>query len=445
MNEQWRTKMREKLDGHRQAAPLLSWDEVECRAAMVEKSAKAAAWGRRAMAAAAVVIFLCGVAATLLLLNDGQNAQQMANLERHYAPQHNTTKLANSSTNAVAHNVDTKQGAPTSNIASGDNMQNYYASGNRNIVTQSPGEGTNLCAAVTENSRQTANPPQRNIETTTDTKQQTIDYTSKNSTDNAPQEQQTTRTQPKRTENLPVGLPRTTAKPSKGGGAWLAKAYVSGGAVGTNNSEMQRPTLATARTYGAPADEAARNSEYVRLDDASPAVETKAHHRQPLRVGAAVRYALSNRWSIDAGLTYARHRSDITRKMGNVVNETQQTLHYLGVPLNVNYRIAGNRRFNVYAAAGVMGEKLLKGKRKTVTQSEDMPDDVQTESVKESRAQFSVNAALGAEYKIDDRLSVFAEPGISHYFKNGSDLSSIYKERPTNFNLNVGLRFCVNK
>ena len=225
----------------------------------------------------------------------------------------------------------------------------------------------------------------------------------------------------------------------------MAKAYVSGGAMGANNSQMQRPMLATAHTYGAPFDEEIRNGEYVRLENTSPAVETKAHHRQPFRVGAAVRYALNNRWSIDAGLTYARHRSDITRKMGNVVNETQQTLHYLGVPLNVNYRIVGNRRFNVYAAAGVTGEKLLKGKRKTVTQNEDMPDDVQTESVKENRAQFSVNAAIGAEYKIDDRLSVFAEPGISHYFDNGSELSSIYKERPTNFNLNVGLRFCVNK
>ena len=445
MNEQWRTNMREKLDGHRQAAPLLSWDEVERRAAAVEKSAKVAAWGRRAMAAAAVVICLCGVAATLLLLNNGQNAQQVANLERHYAPQHNTTKLADNAINAAAHNVETKQGVPTSNIASGDNMQNYYASGNRNIVTQAPGDGTNLYAAVTENSQQTANSPQRDIETTTDTKQQTIDYTSKNSTDNAPQGQQTTRKLPHRTESLPAGFTPNSAKPIRAGGAWMAKAYVSGGAVGTNNSEMQRPTLATARTYGAPSDEETRNSEYVRLDDASPAVETKAHHRQPLRVGAAVRYALSKRWSIDAGLTYARHRSDITRKMGNVVNETQQTLHYLGVPLSVNYRIAGNRRFNVYAAAGVMGEKLLKGKRKTVTQYEDMPDELQTESVKENRAQLSVNAAIGAEYKIDDRLSVFAEPGISHYFKNGSDLSSIYKERPTNFNLNVGLRFCVNK
>mgnify|MGYP001641550279 FL=1 len=442
MNEQWRTNMREKLDGHRQAAPLLSWDEVERRAAAVEKSAKVAAWGRRAMAAAAVVICLCGVAATLLLLNNGQNAQQVANLERHYAPQHNTTNLANN-TNAAGHYTETRQGTNTNNMAGSYNKANYYACGNRNNVNTS--HATNLYAAVPDEYQQKATQPQTNIETTTDTKQQITDYTSKNSTDNAPRGKQTTTTQPKRTENLPVGVTQTTTKPAKVAGTWMAKAYVSGGALGANNSQMQHPTLATARTYGETADEAARNSEYVRLDNASPTVETKAHHRQPLRVGAAVRYALNNRWSIDAGLTYARHRSDITRKMGNVASETQQTLHYLGVPLNVNYRIAGNRRFNVYAAAGVMGEKLLKGKRKTVAQYEDMPDDVQTESVKESRAQLSVNAAIGAEYKIDDRLSVFAEPGISHYFDNGSELSSIYKERPTNFNLNVGLRFCVNR
>ena len=441
MNEQWRTNMREKLDGHRQAAPLLSWDEVERRAAAAEKSAKVAAWGRRAMAAAAVVIFLCGVGATLLLLNDGQNAQQVANLERHYAPQHNTTKPADNGTNAVAHNINAEKGTRTANTAGSDNTQYYYANDNRNIVNQE----TNLYAAVPANNQQKASQPQANIETTTDTQQSITDYTSKNSTDKAPQGQQTTRTQPNRTESLPAKLPRNTAKPTRVGGAWMAKAYVSGGAMGANNSQMQRPMLATAHTYGAPFDEEIRNGEYVRLEDTSPAVETKAHHRQPLRVGAAVRYALNNRWSIDAGLTYARHRSDMTRKMGNVVNETQQTLHYLGVPVNVNYRIVGNRRFNVYASAGVMGEKLLKGKRKSVAEYDGVPEEEQTENVKEKRPQLSVNAAIGAEYKLYDRLSVFAEPGVSYYFDNGSDLTSIYKDRPTNFNLNVGLRFCINK
>ena len=223
MNEQWRTNMREKLDGHRQAAPLLSWDEVERRAAAAEKSAKVAAWGRRAMAAAAMVIFLCGVAATLLLLNDGQNAQQVANLERHYAPQHNTTKPADNGTNAVAHNINAEKGTRTANTAGSDNTQYYYAKDNRNIVNQE----TNLYAAVPANNQQKAGQPQANIETTTDTQQSITDYTSKNSTDKAPLGLQTTRTQPNRTESLPAKLPRNTAKPTRAGGAWMAKAYVS--------------------------------------------------------------------------------------------------------------------------------------------------------------------------------------------------------------------------
>ena len=429
MNEQWRKQLQQKLDGHRQAAPQLSWDEVERRAVMGVKPARASIFGRRIIAAAASVALLAGVGVTMLLLNNGQNARQVANLERQYAPQQNGTKPAENGENVVANKHDAEQGSLDKDAAGYDNIRNGQASNARHLVAYGQREGTGIYTPVT----------------TPDIQQNTPNNTSKNSTDNAPQRGQTTRTQPKYPEDLPVGFPRSSTKTSKGSGVWMAKAYVSGGAIASNNSEVQRPALVMARTYGAPVDEDIRNSEYVQLQDVSPAVETKAHHRQPLRVGAALRYALSKRWSIDAGLSYTRHRSELTRKTGGVVNETQQTLHYLGVPVNVNYRIVGNRRFNVYASAGVMGEKLLKGKRKSVAEYDGVPEEEQTENVKEKRAQLSVNAAIGAEYKLYDRLSVFAEPGVSYYFDNGSDLTSIYKDRPTNFNLNVGLRFSINK
>ena len=47
MNEQWRKQLQQKLDGHRQAAPQLSWDEVERRAVMGVKPARASILGRR--------------------------------------------------------------------------------------------------------------------------------------------------------------------------------------------------------------------------------------------------------------------------------------------------------------------------------------------------------------------------------------------------------------
>ena len=426
MNEQWRKQLQQKLDGHRQAAPQLSWDEVERRAVMGVKPARASIFGRRIIAAAASVALLAGVGVTMLLLNNGQNARQVANLERQYAPQQNGTKPAENGENVVANKHDAEQGSLDKDAAGYDNIRNGQASNARHLVAYGQGEGTDIYTPVTDPSQQTANTPQQTTETTPDIQQNTPNNTSKNSTDNAPQRGQTTRTQPKYPEDLPVGFPRSSTKTSKGGGVWMAKAYVSGGAIASNNSEVQRPALVMARTYGAPVDEDIRNSEYVQLQD-------------------ALRYALSKRWSIDAGLSYTRHRSELTRKTGGVVNETQQTLHYLGVPVNVNYRIVGNRRFNVYASAGVMGEKLLKGKRKSVAEYDGVPEEEQAENVKEKRAQLSVNAAIGAEYKLYDRLSVFAEPGVSYYFDNGSDLTSIYKDRPTNFNLNVGLRFCINK
>lgn len=42
---------------------------------------------------------------------------------------------------------------------------------------------------------------------------------------------------------------------------------------------------------------------------------------------------------------------------------------------------------------------------------------------------------------ITRHIGVYIEPGISYYFDNNSDVRNIYKDRPLNFNLNIGLRF----
>ena len=55
--------------------------------------------------------------------------------------------------------------------------------------------------------------------------------------------------------------------------------------------------------------------------------------------------------------------------------------------------------------------------------------------------QFSVNAAVGAQYLLAGRCAVFIEPGVGIYLKNGSKLRTIYSERPVTLNVNVGLRF----
>ena len=169
--------------------------------------------------------------------------------------------------------------------------------------------------------------------------------------------------------------------------------------------------------------------------------ETRVRHRQPIRFGASVRYNLNRRWSVEGGLAYSKHVSEITKTAGQHVSETHQTLHYLGIPVNVNYRLWSNKHFNVYASAGGAIEKMINGKAKTRNTLDEKETNEIDENVEIKRPQLSLTAGLGAEYKLDKLFSVYVEPGISRYIDNGSDVETIYKEKPTNFNLNIGLRF----
>ena len=60
------------------------------------------------------------------------------------------------------------------------------------------------------------------------------------------------------------------------------------------------------------------------------------------------------------------------------------------------------------------------------------------------RMLWSVGGSLGLEYRIIPQLSLYAEPGIRHYFNNGSTINNYFKDKPTSFNLQLGLRLNIN-
>ena len=143
------------------------------------------------------------------------------------------------------------------------------------------------------------------------------------------------------------------------------------------------------------------------------------HHRQPVRFGLSLRYQLNDRWSMETGLTYTRLSSDITTIVDDMTTTTEQRLNYIGVPLNISYELWRSRYFGLYVSGGGTIEKCLDA----------------------SPWQFSLNGATGVEYKLFNSISLYAEPGLGYYFKDGSSTPTIYKDHPLNFNLNFGLRF----
>lgn len=168
---------------------------------------------------------------------------------------------------------------------------------------------------------------------------------------------------------------------------------------------------------------------------------TRTNHHQPIKAGVSLRIPLSNRWSVSTGATYSYLGSDISQETGNARMETKQKLHYVGIPVNVNYSVLRTNRLNLYASAGVEVEKLVSGKQDTEHYEGNTFTKATSQSVKEGRPQISGNVAVGAEFRIVNQLSIYAEPGLAYHFDNGSDVENIYKEKPLNLNVQVGLRW----
>ena len=170
-------------------------------------------------------------------------------------------------------------------------------------------------------------------------------------------------------------------------------------------------------------------------------IESEISHRFPVRGGVSFSYRINNRLSWESGITYANLTSDLKYGSDSHYLSGQQTLHYIGVPLNVKYDIVSWKNFTVYASGGVLAEKCVSGKLKKEYFIDNLAKETDTQSHVVKPLQWSVNASAGVQFDIVPSVGVYAEPGISYYFDNGSDIRTIYKDEPLNFNLNVGMRF----
>ena len=182
----------------------------------------------------------------------------------------------------------------------------------------------------------------------------------------------------------------------------------------------------------------------VKMSNTNKVVEHKMHHKFPVRAGLSVRYNFNNRFGVSTGLQYSYLASDFSWGSAKSYYAGNQKLHYLGIPVNLTYDIWSNDRFSIYASGGMTMEKCIDG---SVTTDYILNGDFQTrktEDATEKRLQWSATAAVGVQFRLVSRLSLYAEPGACYYIDNHSSTDNIYKERPFNFNFNLGLRFSLH-
>lgn len=174
-----------------------------------------------------------------------------------------------------------------------------------------------------------------------------------------------------------------------------------------------------------------------------PEVETKYSHKLPVKFGVSFRYGFNEKLGIESGLTYTLLNSTFTTAAGTANGNTtgKQTLHYIGIPLNVTYNIIGSKLFNVYASAGGAMEKAVGGYFETTGHVDGKRSETNRNSLKPKELQWSLNASAGAQVNVMNQLGLYVEPGISYRIPSGSHVRSIYTDKKLDFSIGFGIRF----
>ena len=161
--------------------------------------------------------------------------------------------------------------------------------------------------------------------------------------------------------------------------------------------------------------------------------QVNAKHHAPVSVGLQVAFGIAPRLSLSTGMVYTRTSSDFYPYAPGSSYNVHQVLHYVGIPVGLNYEFWQSGGFHAYVMAGAEADYNVK--------NDTEEEGVKKENAKRDRVQFSGKASLGAQYDITPKVGLYIEPGAKYYFDNGSHVENTFKDKKLNFNLQFGLRF----
>lgn len=174
------------------------------------------------------------------------------------------------------------------------------------------------------------------------------------------------------------------------------------------------------------------DNEMFRVSPYEQDTKDVTHHDMPISIGITASYSVTPRIALASGLVYTLATSSFQH--GASMPKETQTLHYVGIPLNLSYTVWGNSWLRTYIMAGAQADMNVKATLKA---------DGHKSNIDNDRAQFSVTGGAGVQLNVAQQLGVYVEPGVRYYFDNGSAVQTIFKEHPTNFSLQVGLRWNI--
>ena len=268
MKEQTRKEMQQKMAEYEMSAPEVSWVEIEQAVGVGGRPAVVVPMWRKRIAAAVALLVVVGAGFWM-----HQHRQETA--EESELP-----KLV-----GMASKTTETQQQP---------------------ISVKPINEPVTYASATPRLRSAAQPVQTKSEERTEDREQPED--NEQAGNSTPIEER--QPQPTTTTYTPTSTDRSQFTATKN--RLTAKVYLGNSINSYTGSTVFTTMLMSAEPFGK-YDNNMGNEGEIPLHS----ITTSTHHHQPLRFGLSLRYAIGHRWSIESGLSYSYHKSDMTSLSGD--------------------------------------------------------------------------------------------------------------------------------
>ena len=158
-------------------------------------------------------------------------------------------------------------------------------------------------------------------------------------------------------------------------------------------------------------------------------LETTHSHRMPLVVGLSVKFPVTEKIGITTGLEYSLYSSSFWYPTG----EKTQLVHYMGIPVRLDWTFVSGKWLDAYLGAGVKGDLCLGAT-------------LGGESLGKDGPAFRLLGAGGIQFSATRNLSLFVEPEVSWTLPSDRQVLSTYSsEHPWMFTVATGVRINLRK
>ena len=434
MSNQWSDNLRKRMEIHKEPSPDGLWEDIEQmikREGSIKtlpKQNKILLWGKRTGAVAAVIFALLFIGDYLIIKDSPESQIIVHNKQSLHKYRNNLSVSQNDESKRLTENSSNK----------------VYSHTKKHIIISSSKESLSqedenfLIAKIGEKDEYKEEPEKENSGD-----ESNIEKKTRNNQPNSKKQDRSSNNVLVADDYLPI------IKQKSESAKWEASIYASN--ISSNSTK-------TNEGYGSfvsgeilregdeecPIDEEdPHNNILVQNKDRD--VYTDIKHRQPIIIGVSANYNLDNKWSITSGLTYTLLSSELKSGSDRYYYTSEQTLHNIGIPLNINYKLWKSKKLSIYLSAGGLVEKNVSAKLTTDYVVDNHLESKQNDKISVDQLQWSLNSSVGVQYNFSSKIGLYAEPGASYYFKNGSEFETIYKEKPLNLSIRFGFRFSLNK